>query len=173
LQPIGGHPMCGRETSGIESADASLFKDAFFMLTPLPRTNEKTIAKAEYFVNLLGARPYIVDADRHDRIAAAASPLPFSVASVLMATAIKTGTEDDLLWDAVSSGFRDTSRLAACDVTMMLDILMSNRKAICQEINTFDNYLRDFRIAVERQDEIWLKDFLTKAKQKRNELFVK
>lgn len=173
LQPIGGHPMCGRETSGIESAVASLFIDAFFMLTPLPRTSEQTIAQAKYIVKLLGARPYIVEAERHDRLAAAASHLPFSVASVLMTAAMETGSDDDLLWEAVSSGFRDTSRLAACDVTVMVDILLSNGKAICQEIDTFDNYLHDFRNAVERQDEHWLKDFLYRAKQKRITLFNK
>ncbi len=171
LQPVGGHPMCGRETSGIEVADATLFKNALFMLTPLARTNPNAVSLAENLVKVLGAKPYIVDACRHDRVAATISHLPYTLASLLMETAIKRGEEDPLVWEAASSGFRDTSRLAASDVTMMLDILMSNKAAIVKELTDFEEYLRDFRVAIEKQDETWIQGLLTQVRQKRNQLF--
>lgn len=171
FQPIGGHPMCGRETSGIEVADENLFKDALFMLTPLARTNSAAVSLAENLVRALGARPYTVDAIRHDRIAATISHLPYALAVLLMGTAMKSGEGDNLVWEAASSGFRDTSRLAASDVTMMLDILMSNKSAIMSELAIFEEYLREFRDAMENQDDIWLKERLTQVRQKRNRLF--
>jgi prephenate dehydrogenase len=173
LQPVGGHPMCGRETSGIEAADRALFNDAFFMLTPLKRTKLEAVALAEYIVKLLGARPYLINAARHDRIVATASHLPYSLACLLMRNAMKFADEDKLVWEAVSSGFRDTSRLAASEVTMMLDILMSNRTAISDELSTFEEYLHEFRNAIATQDERWLREFLSQVKQQRNQLFIK
>jgi len=173
MQPVGGHPMCGRETSGIEAAHGALFNDAFFMLTPLRRTDPQAISLAEDIVKLLGARPHLIGAASHDRIVATASHLPYSLACLLMSTAIKSAEQDELVWDVVSSGFRDTSRLAACDVTMMLDILMSNRTAISDELSSFDIYLQEFRKAIATQDEIWLRKFLSQVRQQRNQLFIK
>jgi prephenate dehydrogenase len=78
----------------------------------------------------VGGRPFVVNADRHDRLVAAISHLPYSLAVSLMLTAAEIGAEDELVWKLASSGFRDTSRLAASDVRMMVDILLTNRAAI-------------------------------------------
>jgi prephenate dehydrogenase len=130
IEPIGAHPMCGKETSGFESSEASLYRNAVFVLTPLGRTSPQTLALAESLATAVEACPLVLDAARHDRIVAAVSHLPFALAAALMATAEELARTDDQVFALAASGFRDTSRLAACDVTMMLDILLTNRENV-------------------------------------------
>ncbi len=67
IEPIGAHPMCGKETSGYESADAGLYRNAVFVLTPLERTSPQTLALAQSLARALGARPLMLGGERHDR----------------------------------------------------------------------------------------------------------
>lgn len=130
VEPIGGHPLCGKETSGPEAAEASLFRGATFVLTPLERTGAAALALAEDLVRALGARPLYLDAERHDRLVAWTSHLPYLLAATLVACVARTAEREPAVWDLAASGFRDTSRLAASDLTMMLDILRTNRQAV-------------------------------------------
>jgi len=130
VQPVGAHPMCGKEKAGLAAAEPTLYEGAPWVLVPLPRTSPGALELARELAVAVGGRPFIADADRHDRLVAAVSHLPYSLAVALMLTAIEIGAEDELVWKLAASGFRDTSRLAASDVTMMLDILLTNRAAI-------------------------------------------
>ena len=128
FDPVGGHPMCGKETSGIAHAEAGLFRDKTFVLTPLARTSPSALALAHGLVAAIGARPLMLSAERHDALAAMSSHLPYVVAAALMKAA--QSLDDEELWSLTASGFRDTSRLAASDVAMMTDILLTNRAPI-------------------------------------------
>lgn len=126
--PLGGHPMCGKEVSGLENAEAGLFQDKTFVLTPLARTSPRALRLAHELVDGIGAHALVLSAERHDALAATASHLPYLVATALMRAA--QALDDDQFWSLAASGFRDTSRLAASDLTMMTDILLTNRAAI-------------------------------------------
>jgi prephenate dehydrogenase len=130
VQPVGAHPMCGKETSGLSVAEPTLYERAPWVLVPLSRTSTSALALAHQLAVGVGACPLVVDADRHDRLVAAISHLPYSLAVALMLTVAEIGEGDDLVWKLAASGFRDTSRLAASDVTMMLDILLTNPSAV-------------------------------------------
>jgi prephenate dehydrogenase len=130
VQPVGAHPMCGKELAGLAVAEPSLYEGAPWVLVPMPRTSPHALALARELALAVGGRPFVVNADRHDRLVAAISHLPYSLAVSLMLTAAEIGAEDELVWKLASSGFRDTSRLAASDVRMMVDILLTNRAAI-------------------------------------------
>jgi len=130
VQPVGAHPMCGKEKAGLAAADPTLYEGAPWVLVPLPRTSPAALALARELAEAVGGTPLVVDADRHDRLVAAISHLPYALAVALMVTAIEVGVEDELVWRLAASGFRDTSRIAASDVTMMLDILLTNRAAV-------------------------------------------
>jgi prephenate dehydrogenase len=67
FDPIGGHPICGREKLSIENADANLFFDAPFLLTPLERTSPRALSAAHQIVEAVGAHPTLIDAAEHDR----------------------------------------------------------------------------------------------------------
>ena len=128
ISPLGGHPMCGKETSGLGVADGALYHGCLFVLTPLVRTPRSTLNIALELTATLQARALLLDPHQHDRAVAVISHLPYLLASTLIDVA--RDAEDDVTWTLAASGFRDTSRLAASDVTMLLDILKSNRAEV-------------------------------------------
>jgi len=170
IQPLGGHPMCGREVSGIATADPTLYRGHTFILTPLPRTSEAALALGCALVEAVGARPLMLDTDRHDRLVATISHLPYLLACALVGTADITASVDPTVWDVAASGFRDTSRLAASDVTMMLDTLLTNREAVIEALSTCGAQLRNLSHLVESGDEDGLRTVLHTVRKHRREL---
>ena len=129
VQPLGGHPMCGKETSGIEVADPAIYQGRTFILSPLPRTSPEALALGEALARAAGANPLVIDGARQDYLVATVSHLPYLLACALVRTADATTSQDPLVWKIVAGGYRDTSRVAGSDVTMMVDILMTNQRA--------------------------------------------
>ena len=130
VQPLGGHPMCGKESSGLTMAEPGLYRDRVFVLTPLERTSADALNLGLDLVRGIGARPLILEPQRHDHLVAAISHLPYMLAVTLVATAELLAQDDDLLWKLAAGGFRDTSRVAAGSIQMMMDILETNRDPI-------------------------------------------
>lgn len=170
LQPISGHPMCGKETAGYQSADAALFQNAIFVLTPVAQTMPETTKRVSALVTCLGARPMVLDADRHDRLVASISHLPYTVASALMLTADDLGRSDELLYALAASGFRDTSRLAASDTQMMLDILLTNSENVLVAMRGFASRFEGLAKLIENRDEEAFRAMLDAAATKRREM---
>ncbi len=171
LQAVGGHPMCGKEASGVVAAEADLYEGATFVLTPLQRTSSETLTLAQELVEAVGARPLVMDAERHDRLVAAVSHLPYLLSMGLVATAEEIATEDELVWGLAASGFRDTSRLAASDVTMMLDILLTNRQAVGETLSLFAHQLNAIAHLLEANDEEGLRSLMEQVRKRREEIF--
>jgi prephenate dehydrogenase len=153
VQPIGGHPMTGKETAGFEAAEPGLYRNATWVLTPLTRTTSETVALSLELVEAVGARPVVLPAERHDRLVAAISHLPFLAASALVHTAQTTGRDDPALWELAAGGFRDTSRVAASDTKMFLDILMTNQPAVLAQLDEYIHHLCEFRSLLESDNE--------------------
>lgn len=150
LQVLGGHPMCGKETSGLEVAEATLYQDKTFVLCPLSRTSPTSLATGLALIEALGARPLVMEPARHDRLVATISHLPYLLAAALVNLTSQVGADDAEVWQVAASGFRDTSRLAGSDPAMMLDILLTNRPAVRaalaafrQELEQLDAWLAD------------------------------
>jgi prephenate dehydrogenase len=135
FDPVGGHPMCGRERSGFACADRQLFKDAAFAFTPLERTSSTAMRVMESMANLLGAHPLWMEPVMHDEFVAATSHLPY-----LLANALATATPHDAT-QLAGPGFRSTSRLAGSSVEMMMDIMTTNREYILGALERFDGQL--------------------------------
>jgi prephenate dehydrogenase len=174
FDPIGGHPMCGKEIGGIENADPDLYRGKTFVLTPLARTTPNALALAHELIAATGAIPLILDAETHDRYAAAISHLPYALSVALMRVALASDDEDDakgVVWRMAASGFRDTTRLAASDLTMMADILLTNRAAILDSLSKFRAELDALTAAIESGDPDSLRAALAPAQTKRSELF--
>lgn len=130
LAAIGGHPLCGKELSGFQQAQIGLYQGSRFVLTSSSHTTEAALATAEQLVDSIGATPLQMDATRHDQLLGAASHLPYLLAVALTGAVESLGKEDAAIWDVVSSGFLSSSRLAASDPTMMIDILATNREMV-------------------------------------------
>ena len=127
---IGGHPMCGKESSGLAYADGEIYRQATFVLTPLAKTSTATLELTRELILAVGARPLQMEASRHDRLVALTSHLPYLLACSLVATVEQHGKDDPGVRDLLSTGFRDTTRVAASNVDMLSDILRSNRQSV-------------------------------------------
>ncbi len=171
VQPVGAHPMCGKETAGLAAAEPTLYEGAPWVLVPLPRTSPNALALAQELAVAVGARPLIVDADRHDRLVAGISHLPYLLAVVLMLTATEMGIEDELIWELAASGFRDTSRLAASSVPMMLDILLTNQVAVGEALRRASVHLERLADLLSVEEEDGLRTLLTAAYDGRTPMF--
>jgi len=167
---IGGHPMCGKEISGIEQAEPGLYRDKVFALVPTQRTDAGTLQLAVELVRTIGARPLMLQAAQHDRLATAISHLPYLAAAGLVRAAEQVSITEPLVWDLAASGFRDSTRLAASDLTMMLDIVLTNRDAILDSLERFTRELELLRQAVTNRDVDALYHLLSAASARRKEM---
>jgi prephenate dehydrogenase len=137
VQAVGGHPMTGKERSGITACDADLYRGRPFVLCPTRRTTPAARLRALSLVEVLGAIAIEMEAQRHDHVVAAISHLPYLLSSALVATVAREGERDDAVWQLAAGGFRDMSRLAAQDVRMMGDILSTNTQAVATLLALF------------------------------------
>jgi prephenate dehydrogenase len=171
VQPLGGHPMCGKEKSGLEVADPELYRERTFILTPLQRTSPDALTLGMEIAGAVGARPLVLDAERQDRLVATLSHLPYLLACALVATADVTTSSDPAAWEIVAGGFRDTSRVAASDVTMMVDILLTNREEILKAVGVYQAQLHHLARLVEAGDESNLREALSAIRRERLKMF--
>jgi prephenate dehydrogenase len=139
---IGGHPLAGAETSGIEHARADLFEGARWYLVPTQRSSGLLYDRLHRIVSELGARPLATDAETHDRIMATVSHLPHVIANVLAAEAAEALGEESERLPEVGPSFRDTARVAGANPGIWIDIFASNREALASEIESVVERLR-------------------------------
>jgi prephenate dehydrogenase len=160
---LGGHPMCGKEKAGLVHADAKMFWDSTFTLTETTNTTPALRRLTDKIIAIIGAQPLLIDAETHDRWAAATSHLPYLVAAALAAS-----TPQDVA-PLVGSGFKSASRLAASEITMMMDILTTNRGQVLAAIARYRNTLDEIESALRKSPES-LRPQLEKACQNREDL---
>jgi len=171
LQPLGSHPMCGKETAGMAAAEATLYNNAPWILTPLARTDPVATQLVKKMAEAIGAKTQIIEATRHDNLVATISHLPYTLAATLTLTAGDVAKNDPAVWGVAAGGFRDTSRVAASDVTMMLDILLTNREAVVRRLAEAQTWLDKFAQAVSAGDEPTLRQMMESAAEQRRVLF--
>jgi len=171
VQPMGGHPMCGKETSGLAMADPTLYRDRVFVLSPLARTSAQSLEMGKSLATSIGARPLILDPRRHDRLVAAISHLPYLLAVALVNAAEALAEDNPLIWKLAAGGFRDTSRVAAGDITMMLDILATNRDYILEALEQARREMSALIRCLKEDDLSELRDVLHAARSRRAGMF--
>jgi prephenate dehydrogenase len=132
---VGGHPLAGAETAGVEHARADLFAGATWYLTPTERTSGMLYERLHRLLGALGARPRAIDAARHDAILAAVSHLPHVLANVLVTGAAQALDEEDERLPAAGPSFRDAARVAGASSALWRDIYLSNADALIARID--------------------------------------
>lgn len=160
---IGGHPMCGKEHAGYQAAEAGLFQGQTFVLARNDRTTAAVENLALQLVDCIGANPLFMDAETHDHIVAVTSHLPYLLSAELVSLAVDMA--DERVWPVSASGFRDSSRLAGSDPRMMRDILLTNKKAILEQLVHYQDGLQQLSELLAKKDEAALVDWLAKAQQ--------
>jgi len=149
---IPGHPIAGTEQSGPEAGFATLFKDAWHILTPSEDTATDYLSAVDAltrFWQALGAKVETMDVARHDRVLAITSHLPHLIAFNIVSTAFDMETvEQGEVVKYSAGGFRDFTRIAASDPVMWRDVFLNNKDAVLECLGRFSEDLAALQRAI-------------------------
>jgi len=147
---VGGHPLAGAATAGVEHARADLFDGAIWYLTPTATTQGTLYERLYRLLGGLGARPAAIDAATHDRLLAIVSHLPHVLANVLVAQAAQALGEESV--PATGPSFRDITRVAGSNTEIWRDIYLANADALIAAIDDATARLADVRALLAAAD---------------------
>ncbi len=164
---VGGHPMAGRETAGIEHAAADLFRGRTWCIVAPDATLSAAVAAVTALATATGALPLALDAATHDAAVAATSHVPFLAAKALAEAAFMQ-PDWPRIQPLASTGLRDTTRLASGNALMHRDICASNRAAILQQLDHFRERLAALATLIREGDDEELLVYFERLKTKRD-----
>ncbi|MBZ9664927.1 bifunctional prephenate dehydrogenase/3-phosphoshikimate 1-carboxyvinyltransferase [Pseudomonas sp. LMG 31766] len=160
---VPGHPIAGSEQSGVEAANAELFRRHKVILTPCEYSDEAALALVEGLWRELGADVESMEVEHHDQVLAATSHLPHLLAFTLVDSLAKR-SENLEIFRYAAGGFRDFTRIAGSDPVMWHDIFLANREAVLRTLDTFRDDLDALRGAVDAGDGHQLLGVFTRAR---------
>nr|WP_279577391.1 bifunctional prephenate dehydrogenase/3-phosphoshikimate 1-carboxyvinyltransferase [Pseudomonas sp. LA21] len=160
---IPGHPIAGSEQSGVEAANAKLFRRHKVILTPLDNADADAVRCVESLWRELGADVEQMDVEHHDEVLAATSHLPHLLAFTLVDSLAKR-SENLEIFRYAAGGFRDFTRIAGSDPVMWHDIFLANREAVLRILDVFRDDLDALREAVDKGDGQQLMGVFTRAR---------
>ena len=164
---IGGHPMAGRETYGIQAAEADLFRGGTYCLTPSEKASPESTDMVIGMTKKLGAIPVFVDAQEHDNLVAGTSHLPMLLSATLVSLTTRNPSWSKMS-NLASSGYHDLTRLASGNPEVNSHICLSNQEAIVDWIDKFSQELERYRQLVSQGDKR-LEQALAEANKARQE----
>ncbi len=168
---VGGHPLAGAETAGVEHARADLFDGAVWYLTPTSSTAGVLYERLHRLLSTFGAQPTAIEADTHDQLLATVSHLPHVLANVLVAQAARAlGDAAEGRVPAVGPSFRDATRVAGANSAIWTDIYLANRDALLVAIDDLTARVAEVRTALEREDAAAITAWNEAARGEREEL---
>jgi prephenate dehydrogenase len=168
---VGSHPIAGSDQHGIAAAHSNLYRNASVIITPTTRTLKKAIETISSLWESLGAKVHITTPEIHDFALSRTSHLPHLVAALLVNTAAREGTSRFRVF--CGPGFADTTRIAAGEPSLWLDIIKSNSKNIIEELKAFNIQANDFLEALEQQNWEKCLGVLESACKSRSDLLQK
>jgi len=167
---IAGHPMAGKETQGIDSADQDLFEGRAWILVPGTNIPKVAYNALENVITIIGAKPILLDAQTHDEAIAAVSHLPFLVARMLFGTVAESP-----LWEVsrrlAAGGFRDSTRLASGNPQLHTDIVCANREQILLALDCLEKNMKNMRTLLESGTRESIMDFFQENKNLRDQWY--
>jgi prephenate dehydrogenase len=129
---LGGHPMAGKESRGVESAEAGLFEGRTYVVTPAATVDLENEIASQFlnWINRIGARLVVCEAAEHDRLVALTSHLPQLLSTVLASALARTQLSKDSLVNISGPGLLDQTRLALSPYDVWGDIFSTNTAPI-------------------------------------------
>jgi prephenate dehydrogenase len=164
---VPAHPIAGKEVSGVEYAEASLYVNRQVFLTPIAETDARFTARAQALWMALGAQVGVLTPEFHDQTFAAVSHLPHVLAFAYM-NALVAQPEGDRMQAMAGPGFRDFSRIAASDPTVWRDILLANRDHVLAQLAHTQEALAAFELAMREGDGERLTQLIETSRQARS-----
>jgi prephenate dehydrogenase len=141
---IGGHPLSGAETAGVEHARADLFQDATWYLTPTATTQGTAYERLHRLITRLGAWPAAMDPETHDVVMATVSHLPHVLANVLVGQAARVLSAEGERLPATGPSFRDVTRVAGANTALWQGIYLANADAL---VGAIDDIVERLKVA--------------------------
>jgi prephenate dehydrogenase len=144
---LAGHPMAGKESSGVDFADADLFQNAVWFLTPLPGQNvhEGLFAEFAGWIDQIGARIAMLPPDDHDQLCAWISHLPQMISTALAAALVEEFGEEAPLLPAGGRALREMTRISSSPYSMWRDIAITNKKNLADALFKVEQRLAHIR----------------------------
>lgn len=164
---VPGHPIAGKEQSGVEAASETLFEKHKVILTPEPVTDASALARVQAVWQALGAQVSVMTAQKHDEVLAATSHLPHLLAFTLV-DLLNEHSELGNVFQYTAGGFRDFSRIASSDATMWRDIALNNAPAIVKWMRNYQHAMDEVIALIESENAEGLFELFAKAKLARD-----
>ncbi len=168
---VGGHPMAGKEMTGLEEAEADLLKGKTYILTKTKKTNANALNQLRSMITKLGAKVKIMDPAVHDEAVAQISHMPIAVAAALVEALADSGRLCDESLELAASGFQDTTRIASGDPQMGTDMFITNKKAVLSSLKKFKNAINGIEKLIEHGAPEQIKYRLDQIKDFRDSMY--
>lgn len=162
---VPGHPLAGTEHSGPRAGFATLFRNRWWLLTPLPDSDADAIARLDRLITAMGAKTDRMEAAHHDLVLAVTSHAPHLIAYTMVGVADhlrRVSGEEVIQYSA--AGFRDFTRIAASDPTMWRDVFLHNKEATLDILGRFTEELFVLQRAIRMGDGQQLHDYFTRTR---------
>ncbi|TYZ24673.1 prephenate dehydrogenase [Selenomonas ruminis] len=167
---IAGHPMTGREKSGVTAAQKDLFVGKAYVIVEDTGAPKEAHEKLMGVLRHTGANFTTMDIAKHDRCASVISHVPHVTAAALVTLLNRTGGDLDSCIKLIGGGFKDTTRIASSNADMWADICMTNSEAIAKNLKQLQAILGDVITACETGDRQAVHDYFAASKARRDSL---
>ena len=165
---ISGHPMAGRQGSGLGMSDAAIFNNSNYIIVPTEKNTPEAVSWLEDFAKALGcARSVKVSMEDHDKIIAYTSDLPHITAVAL----VNSASYNENTQYFIAGGFRDATRVADINPDLWSDLFLSNRGNVIAEIENYQSQLERWKKAIVENDRETLKEIMREAGPRRRMLY--
>lgn len=166
---IGGHPMAGKETKGLQSADSDLFRDANYIITPVERNKERNVELICRIAEGIGCKNVVsITPEEHDRIISFTSQLPHVIAVSLM----NSGNAEGDLALFTGGSFKDATRVASINSILWSQLFTLNSDNLIDEIEKFEENIKTIKMAIRSEDKNALEDIFNCAALNKRKMMV-
>ena len=167
---IAGHPMTGREKSGVDAADKNLFRGKAYVIVKDTGAPDDVKEKLMNILRLTEANFLEIELAKHDRCASLISHVPHLTAAALVTLLNDAGDDLDSCLKLIGGGFKDTTRIASSNADMWADICMTNGEAISTHLRDLQKILGNVITAIEQHDRQAIHTYFAKSKERRDKI---
>lgn len=167
---VAGHPMTGKERSGVEAADKDLFVNKCYVIVEDTGAPRDIVEKVLHILSLTGANLTTLDIAAHDRCASIISHVPHVAAAALVTLLNRSEGDLDSSIKLAGGGFKDTTRIASSNSDMWADICISNKTPIINNLRDLQGILEEVIKAIDSGDRAAIYGYFSQAKDRRDRI---
>ena len=170
---VSGHPMTGKEKSGVQAADKDLFVNKCYVIVEDTGAPPEVLERVVSLLRLTGANLTTLDIAKHDRCASVISHVPHVAEAALVTLLNRSQGDMDSCLKLAGGGFKDTTRIASSNSDMWADICMTNPEAITGHLRALQGILGEVIEAIEQGDRPGIYNYFAAAKKRRDQILDK